>query len=107
MTDPMRIRTNNVPRDVLDACELTPRERARFDYLDWRALDEGSDSASFVRYHGHTYDLGEFMRLTDADPDSPLASWHGYVADSVWSGVVIRFVDDGYDTRVVMGWYSQ
>ena len=39
----MKIITNNVPRPILDSYELTPAERAEFDYMDWGALDDGSD----------------------------------------------------------------
>lgn len=34
MTDTLTIRTNNHPRDVIDAFELTLEERKEFDYLD-------------------------------------------------------------------------
>ena len=39
------IRTNNVPRDLVDAWELSPKERAEFDYIDWQAIEDGRDSA--------------------------------------------------------------
>src|SRR3954469_14027275 len=29
------IRTNNIPRDIIDAHELSDVERAQFDYIDW------------------------------------------------------------------------
>ena len=95
----MKITTNNVPRDILDSAELTPAEREEFDYLNWPALDEGTDSASFFRYKGQAYDLAEFTRL-EATPE-----WHGGKADSFFSGIVIRLVEDG--ERVVVGWYCQ
>ena len=47
--------------DVVYDCELTPDERKQFDYLDWDAIDAGTDSASFVRHRGELYDLGSFM----------------------------------------------
>lgn len=99
------VRTNNVPRDIIDACELTPREREPFDYLDWSAIDAGEDSASFFRYRGEVYDLGEFManlRETGGTTGGPdLAGWDGYMADSYFSAIVVRFVGDG--ERVVVG----
>jgi hypothetical protein len=99
-----RVTTNNVPRDIVDACELTPAERETFDYLDWPAIDEGRDSASFVRYKDELYDLGGFMRV---EPGGELAAegWHGAAADSFFSGLLIRFVNDDYDTLVVVGRY--
>jgi len=91
----IKVTTNNVPRDIIDAYELSESERAEFDYLDWEAIDDGRDSASFFRFKGELYDLGEFMR--DACPEG----WDGGRADSFFSGVVVRIVDDG--ERVVVG----
>ena len=104
------IRTNNVPRDFVDAWELSSKERAEFDYIDWQAIEDGRDSATFFRYKGVLYDLGEFSRLHDngrvqmARGDmSPFASWDGYMSDSFFSGLVIRLVDNG--ERCIVGRY--
>jgi hypothetical protein len=92
--------TNNVPRDLIDGSFLTPAERERFGYLDWEAIDDGSDSATFFRYRGILYSLDEFMR-GGAD------GWDASLADSFFSGIVIRLVEDGYDTHVVVGkWFA-
>jgi hypothetical protein len=94
--------TNNVPRDILEAFELTADERAEFDYLDWDALEAGEDSASFFRYRGETYDLGEF-EVWD-NPASPTRQgWDGVKPDSYFSGLVVRYVDDC--ERVIVGRY--
>lgn len=95
------IRTNNVPRDLIDAWELSPKERTKFDYLGWQALEDGHDSATFFRYKGALYDLGEFQRVPFSY--SPFASWDGYMSDSYFSGLVVRFVDDM--DRCVVGRY--
>ena len=93
------VRTNNVPRDVIDAWELTADERAEFDYLDWPAIERGEDSASFFRYKGELHDLGEFMVWDN--PASPTrGNWDGFRSDSFFSGLVVRYVDD---ERVVVG----
>ena len=94
----MRVITNNHPRPIIDAWDLTPAEREEFDYLDWPAIDDGRDGASFVRYRGRLYDLGEFERTHYHD--EPVGSWDGIAVDSFFSGVVIRLVDDDY---VVVG----
>jgi hypothetical protein len=90
--------TNGAHRPVLDACTLTPSERAEFDYLDWDAIDAGNDSASFFRYRGTLYDLSEFVQ------SAPLGinGWDAFRADSFFSGVAIRYCqgDDG-DSIVV------
>lgn len=85
------VRTNHHVRDVLQAWDLTPAEREEFDYLDWKALEEGTDSATFVRYLGSTYDLGDTEGL--APGDLRVQGWDTYLTDSFWSGVLFRFHD--------------
>lgn len=92
------VKTNNVPRPILEAWELSAAERAEFDYLDWDAIDRGEDSASFFRYRGQVHDLGEFsadwgMTRGSGLPDH-LSRWDGYRADSFFSALVVRYTDD-------------
>lgn len=89
--------TNNVPRDVLWGLELSEKERAEFDYLNPDELDY----ATFFRYKGEVYDLGEFMRI-DEPVSSIFKGWDGYSSDSFFSGVLVRYVDDG---QIVVGRY--
>jgi hypothetical protein len=86
--------TNNVPRDVLFGYDLTDRERAEFDYID---ADE-IGTHEFFRYLGEVYDLGEF---TVAPSQSPISDWDGYLGDSFFSGVVVKYVEDC--ERVIVG----
>ena len=103
MSDEITIKTNNVPRFILDASELTKKEQREFDYLDWDALERGEGSASFIRYRGVTYDLGEFQTTSrDAGVLHHFGDWDGYLSDTFFSGVLVRFVDDD---SVVMGRY--
>lgn len=89
----MIVKTNNVPRDVIYGHELSADERAQFDYIDWPAIERGEDSASFFRYRGELYDLGEFERWDN--PASPTrGNWDGFRADSYFSGIAVRYVDD-------------
>jgi hypothetical protein len=87
----MKIISNNKPRPVLFGFELSANERKNFDYLS----DEEMLDRSFVRYRGELYDLGDIMRI---EPhycmDEVFRSWHGYVGDSHFSGVVFRLCDD-------------
>lgn len=103
MNDEPTIKTNNVPRLLLDACELTAKERADFDYLDWSAIDDGSDSATFIRYRGVTYDLGEFMTTSGMPDFSPIKRWDGYHSDSFFSGILIKYCQDA--DYVIMATY--
>ncbi len=89
----MVIRTNNVPRDLVYDHELTPKERAEFDYLDWPAIDEGRDSATFFRYKGELTDLGTVMR-TDPSGELCAAGWEGCVAWSAFNGLLVKFTPD-------------
>lgn len=93
-SEEIRIITNEAPRDIVDAYELSADERAEFDYLDWDAIEAGSDSATFFRYKGTTYDLGEFMSTGGLPEFNPLRKWDGYCSDSFFSGIVVRFSED-------------
>lgn len=100
MSDSMTIRTNHVPRDIIEGFQLTADERAEFDYIDWQAVNDGRESASFFRYRGDLYDLGEFVVWDN--PASPTrAGWDGFRSDSFFSGLVVRYVDD--HERVIVG----
>jgi hypothetical protein len=94
----LKIITNHVPREIIDAWSLTPADRAEFDYLDWPAIDDGRDSASFFRYRGQLYDIGEFSATWGISRDSGLpddfAGWHGYMSDTFFSGVLVRYTSD-------------
>lgn len=93
----MVIITNNVPRDILDGMQLTDKEREEFDYLNWPAIEEGTDSASFFRYKGEVYDLGTFMRYgTDG--------WDGIANWSFSNGLLVKYVND-YESVIVAYYY--
>lgn len=92
----MDIVTNNIPRKLIDAYQLSDKEREEFDYLDWEKIDNWEDSATFFRYKGRLYDLGEFV----ITPES-LKPWDGMAEDSAFSGILIR-LDDG---QIIVGQY--
>jgi hypothetical protein len=92
--DSLTVITNNVPRNVVDAYELTDAERAEFDYIDWPAVERGESSPTFIRYKGELLDLGEFMTTYGMPEFSPLTRWDGYHNDSFFSGTLIRYCDD-------------
>lgn len=103
----MDIITNNVPREVVEAYELPIDVRDEFDYLDWTNIEMGADSATFVKYKGQWYDLGDFIS-TNAPGLDAFSEWDAYVSDSFFSGVLVKYVNE--DGRmdfehVIMGRY--
>ncbi len=92
----MKICTNNKPRDILHACQLTEKEITEFDYLEGESLD----FASFFRYKGNVYDLGEFMFYSSR---FQFKGWAGYYSDSAFSGILIKYCKD-FD-HVIVGQY--
>lgn len=100
-TSGITVRTNNVPRDVIEGFELSAEERAEFDYIDWDAVDRGEDAPWFFRFKGELHDLGEFTVWSTAPAFHPASQWDGYRADSFFSALVVRYVDEF--ERVVVG----
>ena len=116
------IKTNNVPRDILYPYQLTMIELAEFDYLIGHIAADASDElkqeawcdsgATFVRYRGELYDLAEFIRIVPkgaSDPngfahhdlDGSLAKWQGIRTDSYFSGLVLRYAGDDWESVVI------
>lgn len=92
--------TNNAHRPIIEAYELTPTERQEFAYIDWEAIDQGKEDATFFRYQGQLYDLGEFT-TTSPNPwtgtlpaDSELLKWDGYLLETYFSAIVVRLVNE-------------
>ena len=95
----MKIITNNQPRQLLYWEELTEKEQGEFDYLT-----PEDTTNQFVRYKGWVYDVHDMMavRAETLPADSFLRKWHGYVGDSYFSGVVLKWT---VDADVIMGTY--
>ena len=81
----LKVVTNNVPR-----------------LLEDKFIPEWGDtpSPSFM-YKGERYFLDEFMYIS---PDSPFKGWDGYLSESFFSGVLVKFTPDDCN-RVIVGWY--
>jgi hypothetical protein len=82
--------TNNHVREIVDGWEVPADVRTDFDYIDWEAVDNGSDSASFVKYRGDWHDLGDVMLAPDSIRRH---GYDGFNSDSHWSGVAYRYFD--------------
>jgi hypothetical protein len=94
-----RIRTDNKPRALIYWSELKDKEKAEFNWLD---TAEKQDGARFFKYRGHTYCLDEFMVI---DYNQPLPGWHGYLSDSYFSGVLIKWSKD-FEAITAATYYS-
>lgn len=96
--------TNNVPRHILYAHELTKEEWNSLGLDEdeqGRAEQEGD---SFLKYKGNIYPINDFMRTDHHSPNSSFGSfWHGYSSDTYFSGTLIHICEDG--DSVIMGRY--
>jgi hypothetical protein len=98
--------TNSVPREILEGWEIPADVRVQFAYVDWDAVDRGDDSASFFRYKGEWYDLGDIPAVypvRNLSHGSPFAGWDGVASDSFFSGILVRYCDD--HESIVVGRY--
>jgi hypothetical protein len=93
----LEIRTNNVPRDIIDWWELTKEERAE---LDWIEFMNENQTNEFFRYKGHAYALSEFMQCRKT---CGLQEWDGYLSDTYFSGTLVRYCNHG--EQVIVGQY--
>ena len=93
----IKIKTNNVPRAILNWFDLSKKEQKEFDWME----EADKESASFVRYKGWVYSLSEFMRVEN---DHNLKGWDGYSSNSFFSGILVKFIKDDYD-HVIVGTY--
>lgn len=94
----MQIITNNQQRPIIQAYELREEEQKEFDYIDFN----DDCSASFFKYKGELYDLGEFFTTQELH-DSKVKEWDGYQSDNYFSGIVIKYSQD-YES-VIVGTY--
>ena len=96
---------------ILRPWDLTLEELTEFDYLLDNAEELDSDGlraawadsgATFFRYRGDLYDLGEFVRIVrPGSNDNPfchrdfngtLAAWDGIRTDSYFSAIVVKYI---------------
>lgn len=98
------IRTNNKPRHIVNGFELSDAERREFDYMD--DVTEGT----FFRYKGLVYDIGEFSRIIEPGAKRchpmecqsvDMQGWHGYLSDSFFSAIVLKWADDDHESIIV------
>ena len=93
------IRTNNHERELLSSFQVPSAVlNDDFGYLE-------ADSYGFFCYKKHWYHTSDFMSLPAVisghwEADSPLRGWDAYSSDSYFSGVLIKYDDDGETIRI-------
>ncbi len=92
----MFIKTNNQPRELLVWQELTTSEKCQFAYTDTADVCGGS----YFRYKGQVYSLDEFF-VTDS-----ISGWDAVASQTAFSGIVIKLVQGGCESDVVVGRYA-
>lgn len=106
MSDTLKIKCNNQPRDLITWFDLTPKEQAEFDYID---TEDKQIEAEFFRYKGVAHDTHEFMRIDrNIAPHCQRPQWEkfdGYFSDSFFSGVLIRYTNH-MEQIVAASYYS-
>jgi hypothetical protein len=99
-TSTLTVKTNNVPRDLISAFELSGAQysklRAEFDYME----DADFEYAMFFNYRGQVYALADFLRT---EGDLLAQGWQGICNQTYFSGLVVKIVESC--ERVVVGRY--
>ena len=104
----LTIKTNNHPRQLMSGLTLdlhvgekkAVEIRQQFDYLN----DEEFENEDFITYKGYTYAMCDFMR-NNQTPDSEMYGWDGVHADSYFSGVLLKYVEDSDYNEVILATY--
>ena len=90
----MQVISNFNWRNFIYGYELPESVRADFDYLD----DDEFATRDFIKYRGVYYDTCEILRVPETD--SELSYWDGYSPDTYFSGIVVKFSDDGEQYQI-------
>ena len=93
--DTLTIKTDHTFHNFLYGYELTTKEKEDFDYIP---ADE-IDSHDFFRYRGQVYDPNEFM-ATGLYGGCPFKDWDGYNDQTYFSGILIKYSEDGEQYQV-------
>lgn len=93
----LKVKTNNVPRDLIYGYELSEKELKEFDYIDKDEIG----THEFFRYKGQVYDPSDYMRTGPGELHD--AGWPIYASDTFFSGTVVKYVDNF--ERVIVGTY--
>jgi hypothetical protein len=91
----MNIKTNNQQRPIIYWHDLPESAKDEYENIS----DTGS---SFFKYKGQYYAFDEFSGCKDG---GPFDGWHGYMSDTAFSGIVVRYSDDWDNDSVIVGYF--
>lgn len=89
----MKITTNNQQRAIMFWHDLPASAQDEYESIS----DTGS---SFFKYKGNYYAFDDFSGCKD---DGPFDGWNGYISETAFSGVVVRYCDDWNNDSVIAG----
>lgn len=101
---PYTITTNNQPREVLHAWDLTPAERT--DLGITTEAQATNDDRTWVRYRGELYSLRDFSTTWGLGiTPHPFTGWDGYLTDTMGTGLVVKPAPDDFGSwdHVIVG----
>jgi hypothetical protein len=97
----LEVITNNIPREILNAWDLTEKERSEFDHLNFDGQD---DFAQFFRYKENVYHLQDIPSI-DINAPKEFAGWNGLLSETFFSGILVRWAND-FESVIVGRYYS-
>jgi hypothetical protein len=95
------IKTNNQPRELKCLFEF-PTKQQQYIRTEFDWLEDLESTQGFFEYRGLIYHLEQFLRI-NAGTDDVTHGWHGYEADTYFSGTLVRLCSDS--DYVVVGRY--
>jgi hypothetical protein len=90
----MKIRTDRKWKNFRYGYELPKKALKEFDWLE-----DAENQDGFMYYRRRWYHIEEFMRIDSHTPDA-FQKWHGYAADSYFSGILLRVSNDGEQYQI-------
>lgn len=99
----VKVTTDHKWKNLLYGYELPESVLSDFDYIEPEELP----TRSFIKYKGGYYDVGDIMRIDPEREHYPeeFKSWHGYVSETFFSGILVRLSDDGEQYQIA-SYYS-
>ena len=98
----LEIITNHHPRELLSMWEMPKDVLPQFDYID----GDDDQGPRFFRYKGDYYDTHEFCWVGAHGGTNPeWCAWDGYQSDTFFSGLLVKYVQDGFDDMIIVAQY--